>query len=180
MSAFRRDAGMSTRVCLAVTALRIRDSMSAIGSVIKLQKTSIRELATWRIGDCQSPNHQITKSPTALGHPCDVAFEREFPEAQAAERELPHVGTRAAAQVAAVAQPDLELRLLLFFCNLGGCCHKRLFQSLAPTLRCSPAAAIQFCLNGMPMNCSSFRASWSVLAVVTTDTFMPRALSTFM
>ena len=35
-------------------------------------------------------------------------------------------------------------------------------------------------LNGIPMNCSSLRASSSVLAVVTTDTFMPRALSTFM
>src|ERR1051326_1564844 len=34
ISAFSRDAGMSTRVCLAVTALRIRASMSAIGSVI--------------------------------------------------------------------------------------------------------------------------------------------------
>ena len=34
--------------------------------------------------------------------------------------------------------------------------------------------------NGIPMNCSSFRASSSVFAVVTTDTFMPRALSTFM
>ena len=34
--------------------------------------------------------------------------------------------------------------------------------------------------NGIPMNCSSLRASSSVLAVVTTDTFMPRALSTFM
>ena len=31
---------------------------------------------------------------------------------------------------------------------------------------------------GMPMNCSSFRASSSVLAVVTTLTFMPRPLST--
>src|SRR5262245_55015566 len=123
MSAFRRDAGMSTRVCLAVTALRIRDSMSAIGSVIKLQKTSIRELVTWRTGDCQSPTRQITKSPTALGHSRDVAFEREFPEAQAAQRELPHVSTRAAAQVAAVAQSDLELRLLLFFLELSRCRH---------------------------------------------------------
>jgi len=30
------------------------------------------------------------------------------------------------------------------------------------------------------MNWSSFRASSSVFAVVTTETFMPRALSTFM
>src|SRR5438093_11732894 len=36
MSTLMRDAGMSTRVCLALTALRIRVSMSAIGSVIVL------------------------------------------------------------------------------------------------------------------------------------------------
>ena len=40
MSALMRDAGMSTRVCFAVTALRIRVSMSAIGSVISLSAQS--------------------------------------------------------------------------------------------------------------------------------------------
>jgi len=35
-------------------------------------------------------------------------------------------------------------------------------------------------LNGIPSSCSSFRDSSSVLAVVTTEMFMPRALSTFM
>ena len=34
--------------------------------------------------------------------------------------------------------------------------------------------------NGIPINWRSFRASSSVRALVTTDTFMPRALSTFM
>src|SRR5215813_12192539 len=32
--------------------------------------------------------------------------------------------------------------------------------------------APQDCRNGIPMNCRSFLASWSVFAVVTTDTFM--------
>ncbi len=35
-------------------------------------------------------------------------------------------------------------------------------------------------LNGMPRSCSSFRDSSSVFADVTTEMFMPRALSTFM
>src|SRR5215813_12799020 len=109
------------------------------------------------------PDYPITRSPAALRDPCDVALERQLAEAEAAQRELPHVGARAAAQMAAVAQPDLELRRFLFLCDLCSRCHKP-----------------QFCLNGMPMNWSSLRASWSVLAVVTTDTFMPRALSTFM
>jgi hypothetical protein len=37
----------------------------------------------------------------------------------------------------------------------------------------------QFARNGMPINWSSRLASWSVFAVVQTDTFMPLALSTF-
>src|SRR6266850_801675 len=126
ISAFSRDAGISTRVCLAVTALRIRVSISAIGSVISLNSKLI---------------HQLTRSPTALGDSRDVTLERQLPEAQAAQRELSHVGARTAAQAAAVAQPDLELRLFQFlrdFCSSG---HS------------------QFCRNGIPMNCSSFRAS---------------------
>src|SRR3982750_2034915 len=114
MSAFSRDAGMSTRVCLAVTALRIRVSISAIGSVIFL---SLQPSAL---------SHQpsaICQLPAALRHAGDVAFERELPEAEAAERELPHVGARPAAQAAAVAQPDLELRRFLFFRDLRGRGH---------------------------------------------------------
>lgn len=42
------------------------------------------------------------------------------------------------------------------------------------------AINLQFALNGMPINWSSFLASSSVRAVVTTDTFRPRGLSTFM
>src|SRR5262245_38979494 len=91
---------MSTRVCLAVTALRIRVSISAIGSVISLNPL-----------------------PTALRHASDVAFERQLAETQAAQREFPHIGARAAAQAAAVAQPDLELRRLLFLCDLRGRRH---------------------------------------------------------
>ena len=47
MSALMREAGMSTRVCLAVTALRIRVSMSAIGSVISLSTFRFGNLAIW-------------------------------------------------------------------------------------------------------------------------------------
>jgi hypothetical protein len=44
----------------------------------------------------------------------------------------------------------------------------------------TPRSASYEARNGIPINCNSFRASSSVFAVVTTDTFMPRALSTFM
>src|SRR6478672_13130315 len=102
MSALMREAGMSTRVCFAVTAFRIRVSISAIGSVIALEPSL----------------------PAALRHAGDVAFQREFAEAQTAQRELAHVGARTAAQVAAVAQPNLVLRLLLFLGDFRGRCHK--------------------------------------------------------
>src|SRR6185295_13847565 len=94
ISAFSRDAGMSTRVCFALTALRRRVSMSAIGSVISLFL------------------------PTTLCHPGDVALERQLAEAEAAQRELPHVGARAPAQLAPVAEPDLELGGLQFLRDL--------------------------------------------------------------
>ena len=52
---------MSTRVCFAVTALRIRVSMSAIGSVISLNSHR------WRFGDSVLavcvPHHQLIYSP---------------------------------------------------------------------------------------------------------------------
>src|SRR5581483_5333764 len=105
MSALSRDAGMSTRVCLAVTALRIRVSMSAMGSVIS-------ELSTLNV-----------QLPAALGHAGHVSLERELAEAQAAQRELAHVGARAPAQVAAVAKTDLVLRRLLFLRDLCGSSH---------------------------------------------------------
>src|SRR5882724_12201604 len=107
ISAFRRDDGMSTRVPLAVTALRIRDSISAIGSVISQLSTLKSE----------------AQLPAALRHARHVAVKRELAETEAAQGELPHVGARAPAQTAAVAQPDLELRRLCFFRDLCCCCH---------------------------------------------------------
>src|ERR1043166_3532760 len=62
-------------------------------------------------------------SPAAFRHPGDVTLERQFPEAQPAQRELAHVGARAAAQAAPVAQPNLVLRRLQFFRTLGCRCH---------------------------------------------------------
>src|SRR5438045_866626 len=96
ISAFNREVGMSTRVCLAVTALRIRVSMSAIGSVISLNLCRPRATGP----HSRRAVHQLL--PAALGHPGHVAFERQLPETQTAERELPHVGARPAAQAAPV------------------------------------------------------------------------------
>src|SRR3954464_7438221 len=111
ISAFSRDAGMSTRVPLAVTALRIRDSISAIGSVISLRS------------QLSAISSQLL--PAALRHAGHVAVKRELAETETAQRELPHVGAGTPAQAAAVAQPDLELRRLRFLRDLCSSSHMR-------------------------------------------------------
>src|SRR2546423_2340655 len=87
----------------------------------------------------------------------------------------------------------LRSRTLYF----GGFCSFAIFAVVAILFQLSalterhadelqPASVLQHRLhdyearNGIPINWRSFRASSSVFAVVTTDTFMPRALSTFM
>src|SRR3989304_5706759 len=79
---------MSVKSCRAVRALRIRVSMPAIGSV-----TIVFVL------------------PAGLLDSRQVALQGKLAEADAAEREGAQVGTGATAAVAAVAVPNLELRL---------------------------------------------------------------------
>src|SRR5688500_18678257 len=92
---------MSTRVCFAVTALRMRVIMSEIGSVISV----------------------FSRLPGALRHAGHVAFERQLSEAEAAHVELAHVRARPPAQLAPVAMPDLELQRLCFLRDLCSRCH---------------------------------------------------------
>src|SRR4029450_3889933 len=96
ISTLRRDDGISTRACRPIVALRIRDSMSEIGSVIFLG----------------SQLSVLSFLPATLRDAGDVSLECELAEAQTAERELAHVRARAPAAVAAIAQPDPELRRL--------------------------------------------------------------------
>src|SRR5687768_10218482 len=137
--------------------------MSEIGSVIFLEPES----ATGFVARGTSHVARVSTSPRTLGNPGDIPFERQLAEAQPAEGKLPEVGARAAAALAAVAEPHLELRDLGFLRDLGGCGHSFLLSLYA-------------FLKGIPRSCKSFRDSSSVRAVVTTEIFMPRALSTFM
>src|SRR6266545_1349196 len=95
ISALSRDAGMSTRVCLAVTELRIRVSISAIGSVISFsqQSTVHSPQSTGVNSGCEllsTVNCRLSTSPTPLRHAGNIALERELAEAQAAQPELAH------------------------------------------------------------------------------------------
>src|SRR5262249_42694073 len=120
----------------------------------------------------RTPNRAL---PAALRHACDVALKRQLPKTEAAERELPQVPARSATQAAPVTQTDLELGRLHFLRDL--CCGCHMNSSLFRCSRVFARESAQFCRNGIPMNCKSLRASSSLFAVVTTDTFIPRALS---
>src|ERR1700746_2733917 len=100
ISLFRRDAGTSTRWCLAAAALRMLVRKSAIGSVCIV----------------------FLKSPLPAGfHDAgNFSLERHAAEANAAHLELADIGARPATNTAAVAVLHLELRLLLVLYDLCG------------------------------------------------------------
>src|SRR5579884_3873363 len=86
ISTFIFELGISTRSCSALLALRMRVSMSAIGSV----STSFL-------------------LPTGLRHAGDGALVRELAQADPAEAELAEHRARAPAAVAACVVAHLEL-----------------------------------------------------------------------
>src|SRR6187401_2778651 len=96
ISTLRRDDGISTRTWRASVALRIRVSMSEIGSVISLElfslqssvfglesPVSIISLSRYRLPI--DDRRLSTELPAALRHAGDIAFERQLAEAQPAQ-----------------------------------------------------------------------------------------------
>src|SRR5205807_1721608 len=81
-----RDAGIATRECPAVFALRIRVNISAMLSVLI--------------------SLVLPSSPRRLLHARDLSLGREHAEADAADAELAHVRARPSAEVAAVVLRD--------------------------------------------------------------------------
>src|SRR5690606_32001241 len=100
--------------------------------------------------------------PTRLDDARQIAGERQFAEADAANAEAANKGARAAAAAAAVVSARRKLRfafLLLNQTGLGQACSSYDFR------------------NGIFMNVSRRRASSSVFAEVTIVIFIPRILS---
>src|SRR5690348_7712521 len=89
MRSFTFDAGIMTLAFRAVMALRMRVSISAIGSVILLSL------------------------PARLHDARDIAPQRKLTEAQAAQPELAHERPRTAAQRTTATLAHLELALTL-------------------------------------------------------------------
>src|SRR5215203_988490 len=105
ISTFSFDAGRSTRGWRDPTALRIRVSMSAIGSVMFLNLSSVisSQLPVQRARDSPS-RHASLNWPLTTGNLCqlpatfrdarDVALQRQLTETQPAQRELAEVSAR--------------------------------------------------------------------------------------
>src|ERR1043166_1352270 len=97
ISVFIFDTGMSTRRCFDPQALRMRVSMSAIGSVMLM----------WSL------------LPAGLADAGDHARERQLPETNPAQPETAEERARAAAARAPVVLADGELRLPLALLDHG-------------------------------------------------------------
>src|SRR6478672_2442519 len=106
ISSFSLEVGISVVSCIALLALRMRVSMSAIGSVCILL-------------------------PARFGHAGDLALVREIAQTDPAEAELLVDGTRAAAPVAARVLPHLVARFALGLRDQGLFSHSR---ALLPSL----------------------------------------------
>src|SRR5690606_19542556 len=112
---------------------------------------------------------RATRSPTRLANARDLPAQRHLAEADAAEAELPVHGPRAPAALAAVAMPDLELRLPLRPLDQSLACHR---GSLIQSEMIAQAQAACTCTgvsprNGIPRARSSAIPSSSRSAVVT-------------
>src|SRR6266403_834828 len=106
ISLFRRDAGTSTRWCLAATALRMLVRKSEMGSVcIILLIFSCRAL------------------PAGFHDAGDFSLECHAAETDTAHLELANVPASAATAAATVSQTDFELRFLEFLYDFRGACH---------------------------------------------------------
>src|SRR4029453_6000739 len=97
--------------------------------------------------------------------------ERQLAEAQAAQPELAHEAARPPAQLAAVPQPNPVLRRFFLFGYLRGRRHLlplsvvsgqwSVVSGQEPVVRLAhwQLTTGHWLLNGIPMNCSSLRAS---------------------
>src|SRR5918997_5855124 len=117
ISSFIRDVGISARSCIALLALRMRVSMSAIGSV-----------STSRL------------LPGTLGHAGDRALVGELAEADPAESELAEDRARPAAAPAARVPADREPLRARLLDDEGLLGHSLPYLSVRSAANGSPSA----------------------------------------
>src|SRR5450432_3682623 len=105
ISIFSFEEGTSTLGSLARTPLRMREIMSATGSVMFMKNSS--------------------GLPARLDHAGDIPGEGLLSEADPAELEFPQVAPRAAARAATAVLAHAELRLLRRLCDQRRLRHYR-------------------------------------------------------
>src|SRR6266487_1623200 len=109
ISSLIREFGISTWSWSARFALRMRLSMSAIGSVNIGFSSISRAKRSGQTSSMENAKHFSSSLPGTLGHAGDRAFVRELAQADPAEAELAIDRARAAAAAAARVVPHLEL-----------------------------------------------------------------------
>src|SRR6266571_7114990 len=107
ISTFSFETGMSTRRCFAPQALRMRVSISAIGSVILIK--SLSSLLPYPVAG----THRNEWLPACLTDAGDVTRQRLLPETDSAEAELSQECAGSSASPATVMLSHLELRFPL-------------------------------------------------------------------
>src|SRR6476620_7512973 len=100
---FKREAGTSTRWCLAAAALRMLVRKSAIGSVCIISL--------------------VSPLPAGFHDAGNFSLERHAAETDAAHFKLANESAGAATDAAAVALAHFELGLLEFLNNFRSTCH---------------------------------------------------------
>src|SRR5436190_18870735 len=121
ISTFSFETGMSTRRCFAPQALRMRVSISAIGSVMLIKSIS----SFYRI-PIQSPQFagfvgrvENEWLPARLAHAGDVARQRQVSETDSADAEFSQERARSSAPPTPVVLTHSELRLPLALLHHG-------------------------------------------------------------
>src|SRR5680860_1278856 len=114
------EAGMSTRLCPARHALRMRVRQSATGSVMTMLYSYLAAIQPLK-GRSKWPRSRRTQRlaifsdrlPACLADAGDFALERQLPKTDPAQTELAQECARTAAPVATAVATHLELGLLL-------------------------------------------------------------------
>src|SRR5260370_18933087 len=119
ISSFSLDAGISTRECLAPTALRIRANMSATGSVMLYSKSLPIFDCRFSIVLLQIGNRQLAIenpfSPARFHHAGNLPLQGQLTKTDAAQVKLSQIAARAAASQTARIAARRKLRLATRF-----------------------------------------------------------------
>src|ERR1700681_269314 len=171
ISTFSFESGMSTRRCFAPQALRMRVSISAIGSVILIKSSS--SVLPYPVAGTRR-NEWL---PARLANARDVTRQRLLSETDSAKPELSQESARPSAPQATVMLPHSELEFALALLHHGLTRHYNLSWLLVDTY-CCVMIGFSSPRKGIPSSRRSANAWSSLFVVVTKVMSMPWICST--